>query len=93
MKPAARVAIALTFLSATVLAADDSTRAALEKVVDGGQRSAAHKERDRYRHPVETLLFFGLRPDMTVVELYPGAAMKMLIERAGPTISHDAHTT
>lgn len=73
MKPAARFAIAiLAFLSAAVLAADDSTRAALEKVVDGSQRSADHKARDRYRHPVETLLFFGIRPDMTVVELYPG---------------------
>lgn len=29
--------------------------------------------RDRYRHPVATLRFFGIRPDMTVVELHPGA--------------------
>jgi predicted methyltransferase len=30
-------------------------------------------ERDRWRHPVETLEFFGLRPDMTVLEAWPGA--------------------
>jgi predicted methyltransferase len=29
-------------------------------------------ERDRFRHPVETLKFFGLKPDMTVVETFPG---------------------
>lgn len=28
--------------------------------------------RDQYRHPDATLAFFGLRPDMTVVELWPG---------------------
>jgi predicted methyltransferase len=29
-------------------------------------------ERDVYRHPAQTLAFFGLRPDMTVVEVFPG---------------------
>jgi predicted methyltransferase len=29
--------------------------------------------RDQYRHPKETLLFFGIRPDMTVVEVWPSA--------------------
>ena len=28
--------------------------------------------RDVYRHPLETLRFFGLRPDQTVVEIWPG---------------------
>lgn len=44
---------------------------ALVAVVNGPQRSEANKERDKYRHPVETLTFFGLKPDMTVVELWP----------------------
>jgi len=47
--------------------------AALEQAVAGTQRSAANRARDQYRHPVETLLFFGIRDDMTVVELTPGA--------------------
>jgi len=29
-------------------------------------------ERDRWRHPVETLKFFGLAPNMTVAEVFPG---------------------
>ncbi len=29
-------------------------------------------ERDRWRHPVETLKFYGLAPGMTVLEVYPG---------------------
>jgi len=29
-------------------------------------------ERDRWRHPVETLRFWGLKPGMTVVEIFPG---------------------
>jgi predicted methyltransferase len=46
--------------------------ASLQHAIDGSWRSAAHKARDRYRHPLETLEFFGLRPDMTVIELAPG---------------------
>lgn len=43
----------------------------LAAVVAGEHRSAANKARDVHRHPVETLTFFGIRPDMTVVELWP----------------------
>ena len=44
----------------------------LHQAVGGSWRSDANKARDQYRHPVETLEFFGLKPDMTVVELAPG---------------------
>ena len=46
---------------------------ALAAAIAGDQRSDANKARDRYRHPAETLTFFGLKPDMTVVEVTPGA--------------------
>jgi len=46
--------------------------AALEKAVAGEHRSDKNKARDQYRHPVETLSFFGLTPEMTVVEITPG---------------------
>lgn len=46
--------------------------ARLKEVVAGDHRSEDNKARDEYRHPVETLNFFGLKPDMTVVEIYPG---------------------
>jgi len=44
----------------------------LKEAVAGDHRSAEDKGRDAYRHPYETLTFFGIRPDMTVVEIYPG---------------------
>ncbi len=39
----------------------------------GRHRSADERERDFYRHPRETLEHFGIRPDMTVVEIWPAA--------------------
>ncbi|MDE2234809.1 MAG: class I SAM-dependent methyltransferase [Gammaproteobacteria bacterium] len=58
--------------SAGPIAASSNTTSLLNEAVNGSWRSAAHKERDQYRHPVQTLEFFGIRPDMTVVELEPG---------------------
>jgi predicted methyltransferase len=40
-------------------------------VLDPG-RKPGNAARDKYRHPAETLSFFGLKPDMTVVEMIPG---------------------
>jgi len=42
------------------------------KILNGQHRASAHKSRDKYRHPRETLAWFGIEPDMTVVELVPG---------------------
>lgn len=55
-----------------VAAADPATVSALKAALAGPQRSADNKARDVYRHPEEMLLFFGVRPDATVVELWPG---------------------
>jgi len=44
----------------------------LKEIIAGDHRSAENRARDQYRHPLETLTFFGIRPDMTVVEIYPG---------------------
>jgi predicted methyltransferase len=46
---------------------------ALREATAGPQRSEKERARDIYRHPVETLEFFGVRGDMTVVELWPGS--------------------
>ena len=51
---------------------DEVTAAAIEHVLAGAQRSAENRARDVYRHPLDTLLFFGIKPDMTVVEVWPG---------------------
>lgn len=44
----------------------------LAKAVSDPGRPEKDRARDRYRHPAQTLSFFGLKPDMTVVELFPG---------------------
>jgi predicted methyltransferase len=46
--------------------------ARLDQVLAGDQRSEKNRARDPYRHPRETLTFFGVRPDMTIVEIFPG---------------------
>ncbi len=51
---------------------NDVVHAGLEAAVAGSHRSDARKARDKYRHPVEALSFFGIQPDMTVVEITPG---------------------
>lgn len=40
--------------------------------LEGAQRSEANRARDAFRHPRQTLEFFGLQPGMTVVEIAPG---------------------
>jgi predicted methyltransferase len=45
---------------------------ALEAAAHGSWRSAKNVARDKYRHPVQTLEFLGIRPDMTVIEVLPG---------------------
>ncbi len=57
------------YCASTAQAHDDQE--VLDKVIQGSHRSDANRARDQYRHPKETLLFFGLRPDMTVVEISP----------------------
>jgi len=45
----------------------------LTTVIAGEQRQAEHKLRDKYRHPLQTLTFFDVRKNMTVVEIWPGS--------------------
>lgn len=52
--------------------AQNSVDALLDRALAGEHRAVENRARDRYRHPKETLKFFGLRPDLTVVELWPG---------------------
>ena len=47
-------------------------RGNLDRAVAAATRTAANVQRDRYRHPAETLAFFGIRPSDTVVEIWPG---------------------
>ena len=45
---------------------------ALDAVLAGSWRSDKNKARDVYRHPKETLAFFGVNPGQSVIELTPG---------------------
>lgn len=45
----------------------------LDEAIGGAHRSQANRDRDIYRHPKDTLLFMGLQPNMTVVEVWPSA--------------------
>jgi predicted methyltransferase len=46
--------------------------ASLDAAIANPARSPNFVARDKARHPAEELAFFGVRPDMTVVELWPG---------------------
>ncbi len=59
-------------LGAAVFAADGEMPARIESAMLGDHRSESNRERNRYRHPVGTLTFFGVRDGMTVMEIWPG---------------------
>ena len=44
----------------------------LKSIANGEHRSEANRKRNSSRNPVETLSFFGIKDNMTVVELSPG---------------------
>ena len=75
LQPIFRVLL-LPVLAAAALvlpAQAQDAEALIDRTMTGSHRSDANKARDKYRHPKETLLFFGLKPNMTVVEITPGA--------------------
>ncbi len=68
---AAALAVPLLLASAAAPARDAHAAQKLHDAVNSSFRSPENKARDAYRHPYETLTFFGIQPDMTVVELWP----------------------
>jgi predicted methyltransferase len=51
----------------------------VEEAVASGFRSPENLPRDIYRHPADTLKFFGVSPEMTIVEVAPGQGWYMEI--------------
>ena len=49
----------------------ESTGKALDAILAGNQRTAADRARDPFRHPKQTLLFFGVRPATRVLQVWP----------------------
>lgn len=66
------------------------TEAAIRSALAGDHRSEAHKARDQYRHPVETLMFFGIEPDMNVLEIWPGGS-GWYTEVLAPLLREEGH--
>lgn len=66
----AAIAVAWLAIASPLATAQDE---ALQQAIAGEHRAEANRARDQYRHPYETLTFLGIRPDMTVVEIWPGA--------------------
>jgi predicted methyltransferase len=68
----AAVTISIVLLFAALPArAQTDVGAQLDRILAGDQRSPENAARDKYRHPKEALMFFGIQPDMTVVEIWP----------------------
>jgi predicted methyltransferase len=65
---------------------------ALAAIIDGPQRSEANKARDRYRHPLEVLTFFGIKADSNVVEIMPGKP-GYWVEILAPYLNDRGHYT
>lgn len=62
---------AVLALCCVVSFAEAAVPAGLQQWLDSPQRSAENKARDQYRHPAETLGFFGLQPTQQVLEVWP----------------------
>jgi predicted methyltransferase len=64
------LAVTAATVAAGAVAADPASDP-LAAAIASPARTPKFVERDKYRHPYETLRFFGLRPDQTVVEIWP----------------------
>ena len=69
----------LTAAAAAPVVAADAATDPLAAAIASPARTPKFVARDAYRHPAETLRFFGLRPDQTVVEIWPGRGWYMEI--------------
>jgi predicted methyltransferase len=79
----------LLSLCASAAVTTDKVDPALQAVITNPARSASFVSRDGARHPAEELTFFGLAPDMTVVELWPGGGY--WTEILGPYLAVKGH--
>lgn len=71
MKQFISIIVAL-LLSSAALAGSMSISERVAMGLQGDHRSEGNKARDQYRHPAETLEFFGITDGMTVMEIWPG---------------------
>ncbi len=60
-------------LVSTFLTFQNLQASTIEDAVINDERSAKNIVRDKYRHPIETLKFFQIKSNMTIIELSPGS--------------------
>ncbi len=60
----------MLLLTATSTFADENT--ALLNSINGEQRTEQNRARDKARHPQQTLMFFDVKANATVLEMWPG---------------------
>jgi predicted methyltransferase len=65
-------ALVASVAAPALLAKPMAPPAALQAAVASTARAEANRARDKYRHPAETLAFFGIKATHTVVEIWPG---------------------
>lgn len=78
MRLATKLPIAILTAATTLLAQpvwadhhEGASMRSLQELSEASHRSATNIARNEFRHPVETLEFFGVKPDMTVIEILP----------------------
>lgn len=84
--------IAAATLGIGTYAAAQPGDAAIVKAVAAPERPAAERARDQYRHPAQTLGFFGVKPGQRLVEYSPGGGWYtgILAQVVGPTGTYTA---
>ncbi len=95
--PTPALALLLLAASAGATAQTPPPTAAAAPAIDAGLRATvadpgrdpAQRARDVYRHPAETLAFFGIRPTDTVIEISPGTGWYSAI--LAPYLRHHGH--
>ena len=69
-------ACAITFTSSVFADVNakitDTEKVTLQTLIDSDTRSEKNRARNKYRNPLETLTFFGIKKSQTVVEIWPG---------------------
>lgn len=90
--------LALTAASITVAAFAQTAPKpdpAVTKAIADPARSAENRARDQYRHPAQTLAFFGVKPGQKLVEFSPGGGWytEILAKIPGPKGSYTALVT
>ena len=85
----------IALIGSATVAAVPKPDTAIEKAVADPTRPADERARDQYRHPVQTLAFFGVKPGQKIVEFSPSAGWYTAIlgPVTGPRGSYTALVT